>query len=176
MSVCLSAILYWCPVTRNTIPGLLLHYGSLDKYTDRALITQMNLAVFHCMCISVCIHTCRAISSDRAGLSRRYGTRIRFSSNLTSSLRWILVSFRSTSCFRFPLNGATCCWNKCLLSWPPFLFTVTVITEYTVVLLQRANIQNAQHLISASWLKCRFKRRDVKVAGDTMAGGASLSL
>lgn len=107
----------------------------------------------------------------------RYGTRIRISAQ-TSPLLCTGFRFysRSTSCFRFSLNGATCGWNKYLLSCPPFLFTATVITEHTVVLLQRVNIQSVERFLSLPRLKCRFERRDVKVAGDIVGRGASLSL
>lgn len=37
-----SVIFYRYPVTRNAIPGLLMHYGSLEEYTDGPLITEMN--------------------------------------------------------------------------------------------------------------------------------------
>lgn len=30
------------PVTRNAIPGLLMHYGSLEEYADGSLIIEMN--------------------------------------------------------------------------------------------------------------------------------------
>lgn len=37
-----SVILHPCPFNWNPIPSLLIHYGSLDKYSDGTLITEIN--------------------------------------------------------------------------------------------------------------------------------------
>lgn len=70
MSVCLSTNFSQCPLTRNTIPGLLMHYGSLDKYTDGALITQMNLG---CGVAPLYVHK-RVRSHVRSDVGRRSET------------------------------------------------------------------------------------------------------
>lgn len=63
ISVCLSPIFYWCLVTWNIIPGLLMHVGWLHKYTDGVLITQMNLACgFAPLYVRKCV--CSHVRSD----------------------------------------------------------------------------------------------------------------
>lgn len=56
-------------VSKRHFLSVLMHYGSLDKYVDGKLITQMNLVCGVApLYVHTCIHTCRAMSADRARL------------------------------------------------------------------------------------------------------------
>lgn len=183
MSLCLSVIFYRCPVTRNTISGLLMHYGSLDKYTAARWLHKwvLHAVLLHCMCISVCIHTYRAMSADRARLKAERPETVgdtgrESASAQTSSLLCVGFQFHSgaaASDFLWMVPHAaeiSVCSPDPHFSSPPLWLLNTRWSCYNVWIYKVLNIWFL-HL-----LKCRFEKRDVKVTDDAVVGVACLSL
>lgn len=105
------------------------------------------------MCISVCVHTCRATSADGARLkavnetciSGRVGYWGQESAWAPTSPLLCVFRFlwKGTSCFGFPLNGATHSWNKFLLSHfssPPLWLLNTRWSCYNVWMYKVPNV------------------------------------
>lgn len=51
-------VLFWCSITRNSVLSLLMHYGSLDKLSGSALITQMNDACCFAPALCALVRSC----------------------------------------------------------------------------------------------------------------------